>query len=426
MVDLPVQGLDEASVAEARFVGISVPMHTALRLGARAARRIRQVNSDCSICFYGLYASLNAGYLLDTLSDYVVGGEYEEALVGLVEALDGGSEVAPSGVGRRGAPAAGFFGRLSFPPPLRSGLAPFGDYARLVRDGAESLVGYTEASRGCKHGCLHCPIPAVYGGRFFAVPQDVVLEDVRRQAAAGARHITFGDPDFLNGPTHALRIARALHDEFPELTFDFTAKVEHLLRHRDLLGEIVRLGCVFVVSAFESLSDSVLGNLRKGHSRDDISRVLEAAREAGVALRPSWVPFTPWTSAEDYLELLDFVEEEDMVDAIDPVQYAIRLLVPPGSLLLSSAAMRPHLGPLVPEMFTYTWKHPDPRMDRLQEKVKRLVEEAAVAGHEPAVTLGRIRSLAARLAGEGRERAAAGVLRPPRPKPPHLTEPWFC
>ncbi|PYV16158.1 MAG: radical SAM protein, partial [Acidobacteria bacterium] len=126
MVDLPVQGLDEASVAQARFVGISVPMHTALRLGARAGRRIRQINRDCSICFYGLYASLNAGYLLDTLSDYVVGGEYEEALVGLVEALDGGSEVAPSGVARRGAPAAGFLGRLRFPPPLRSGLAPLG------------------------------------------------------------------------------------------------------------------------------------------------------------------------------------------------------------------------------------------------------------------------------------------------------------
>jgi len=40
--------------------------------------------------------------------------------------------------------------------------------------------------------------------------------------AAGATHITFGDPDFLNGPGHALKVVRAAHAEFPRLTFDFT------------------------------------------------------------------------------------------------------------------------------------------------------------------------------------------------------------
>lgn len=70
--------------------------------------------------------------------------------------------------------------------------------------------------------------------------------------------------DFLNGPGHALKPVRALHAQFPDLSYDFTAKIEHLLRHRERVPEFAATGCVFVVSAVESLSDVVLANLEKG------------------------------------------------------------------------------------------------------------------------------------------------------------------
>src|SRR5436189_230739 len=40
-LDIAVDPFDDARVARARFVGISVPMHTALRLGVRVAQRPR-------------------------------------------------------------------------------------------------------------------------------------------------------------------------------------------------------------------------------------------------------------------------------------------------------------------------------------------------------------------------------------------------
>jgi hypothetical protein len=298
-------------------------------------------------------------------------------------------------------------------------------YAHVERDGRRELAGYVEASRGCKHRCRHCPIPPVYGGRFFVVPRDIVLADIRQLAEAGARHVTFGDPDFLNGPGHAMSVARALHRDFPDLTFDFTAKVEHLLRHRALLPELARLGAIFVVSAVESLSDTVLAHLAKGHTRADIASVLDAVRAAGIAFRPTWVPFTPWTTLEAYREILSFVENEGLVDHVDSVQYSIRLLVPPGSLLVDSAAMRPHLGPLVEDGFYYRWTHPDPRLDRLQEDVAQLVAAAAGRGDDAAVTFRRVRALADAAAGVP-PRPALPVLPVDRPRPPRLTEPWFC
>ncbi len=417
VLDVSVEPFDVERVRRARLVAIAVPMHTALRLGVGVAARVRAVNPAAHICFFGLYATLNAGHLLAHGADTVLGGEIEAELVRLADRLAG----APAAAG----PPRPVLEKLDFPVPSRALLPPLEKYARLERDGRRLLAGRVEASRGCKHWCRHCPIPPVYGGRFFVVPREIVLADVRRLASAGARHITFGDPDFLNGPRHALAVARALHAEFPGLTFDVTAKIEHLLRERQHLPELAALGCLFIVSAVESLSDTVLGHLAKGHSRADVLAALEAVRAAGIALRPTWVPFTPWTTLDDYRDILDFVETQGLIDHVDPVQYSIRLLVPPGSLLADSPAMRPHLGPLVEADFYYRWTHPDPRMDRLQEMVAGLVAEAARRGEDAAVTFGRVRALADQAAG------LAGLqpgrpLAPDRPRPPRLTEPWFC
>jgi radical SAM superfamily enzyme YgiQ (UPF0313 family) len=416
IMDVSVEPFDAERVRRARVVAISVPMHTALRLGSTVARRVREVNPDCHVCFFGLYAALNAEHLLAHDADSVLGGEIEEGLAALVQQLEGG--------GQHRTPTV-ILDKLDFPVPSRAKLPSLKQYAHLERDGRLALVGRVEASRGCKHRCRHCPIPPVYGGRFVVIPPEIVLADIRQLVAAGARHLTLGDPDFLNGPRHAMTVARALHREFPDLTFDVTAKVEHLLRHRALLPELAALGAIFVVSAVESLSDVVLANLDKGHRRADVTAVLAAVRAAGIAFRPTWVPFTPWSTLDDYRQILEFVASEGLVDHVDPVQYSIRLLVPPGSLLLDSPAMRPHLGPLVPDGFYYRWTHPDPRMDRLQEDVMEVVAEAADRREDGAVTFGHIRALADAAAGLP-PRSGAVPPAADRSRPPRLTEPWFC
>ncbi len=425
-LDTSVEGLDPERIRRARFAAISVPMHTALRLGFQAMRHIRELNPSCLICFFGQYAALNAEYLLANGVDFVIGGEYEEPLVRLLEVLRSGAGQSVAGVGRAGVPAAPYLGRILFPVPRRGALAPLDRYSGLETGGMRIPAGYVEASRGCLHTCLHCPITPIYRGKFFVVPREVVLEDIRGLWASGARHVTFGDPDFLNGPGHSLRIVKAAHGEFPALTFDFTAKIEHLIRHRGLMDEFRRNGCLFIVSAAESLSDTVLAMLEKGHTRADFFEALRIVRGAGIVLRPSLVPFTPWTTMEDYTNLLESVGEAELVDCIDPVQYAIRLLVPPGSALLSRCYMRTALRRFNPQGFTYEWEHPDPRMDRLQADVAALVERAARVSEDAGITFGRIRDLAYETAGT----KPSGPLRLPAARslgsPVRLSEPWFC
>jgi len=396
-LDLALEPLDDTVVRGARLAAIMVPMHTALRLGVPAARRIRRLNPDCRVVFCGLYALLCAGFLLEDVADSVMGGEFEGELVALAQRLEAGEEP------RRRGPV---LERMAFPLPSRASLPPLARYVRLARD--DRLV------------------PPVYGGRFFAVPRTVVLEDIRQLVAAGAGHITFGDPDFLNGPGHALKLVRELHAEFPGVSYDFTTKIEHVLRHQGLFPEFAATGCAFVVSAVETLSDVVLAHLEKGHTRADVAAAIDILRRAGIAPRPTFVPFTPWSTLDDYIELLDFLEAQDLVDHVDPVQLTIRLLVPPGSLLLTRPALRVAFGELDAPGLSHRWTHPDPRMDELQREASALVLDATRAEEAPAVTFDRLRELAGRRAG--RPPRAAPLRRPHRERPvaPRLTEPWFC
>lgn len=424
VLDLAVETLDLDKAERAMLVGISVPMHTALRLGVRAAQRVREVNPNCHICFFGLYASLNAEHLLKTVADSVIGGETEEAWVSLAKALESGKAHA-QGVSLKGHIQVPVLQKIDLPIPARSSLPSLERYAKLEINGEQRLAGAVEASRGCKHFCLHCPIPPVYGGKFFVVPKETVLGDIGSLVKAGARHITFGDPDFLNGPGHSLAIVRAMHLEFPKLTFDFTAKVEHILKHRQLFPELASLGCLFVISAVESLSDKVLTSLRKGHTRQDVFEALCVLRNSGIALRPSWVAFTPWTTLKDYLDMLETIEKENLVDHVDPVQLSIRLLVPPGSSLLKASDIMRFVSGLDQPNFYYRWSHPDPRMDALYEAVSRKVEEAAERGEDQGATFEAIRSLTLRMLGLP-ERPATPKARVHGARPPRLTESWFC
>ncbi len=405
VIDLAVEPLDLEKVTRARFIGISVPMHTALRLGLHLLPRIREINPDVFICMYGLYAWLNADYLRSRGVDFCISGEVSTQLVTRVQSVvkKGRSDTqeAESNIAE---------------------LLPLEVYAQFEDKGEVRTVGYTETTHGCKHLCTHCPIPPVYEGRFFAVQRDTVLVEIHEQVREGATHITFGDPDFLNGPTHGLRIVRAMHEAFPSLTFDFTTKIEHILKNRELFPEFAQLGCRFVISAVETLNKQVLAILEKQHTRADVAEALDIVHGARIALRPTWVPFTPWTTLDDYLEILQFIDTHRLVYHVDPVQYAVRLLIPPGSYLCNRPEVKVLSLTLNEAAFSYVWAHSDPRLDELHKTVNTLVENDAHAGIDVLDTFYRIWSLAADMRGQAPPKQTKDAHQPA----PRITEAWFC
>jgi hypothetical protein len=407
VVDTSVEPWDPELAAWADRVAFSVPMHTATRLVRELATTVHK-----PVCCYGLYATM-----CDDVSDAVIAGEYEDALVAWAE---GDAIAQPVQLGRPAARAAhsGSDAPGSGPPlPARRLLPPLDRYVRLAVGDEMRLVGSVEASRGCSHRCRHCPVPVVYDGRVRVADESAVLADIAQLVELGARHITFADPDFLNAPLHSMRVVRALHARFPRVTFDCTTKVEHVIEHHDLLAELQESGCIFIVSAFESLDDHTLARLDKGHTAADEAQAVELVRAHGIDVRPSFLPFTPWTTRADVATLLDFVFEHDLVGSVDPVQYTIRLLLPEGSLLLRHPDLTPHLGAWDPVRLSYAWTPIDPAMDTLQRDLAALVEECVGRGEPITTTYARVRETVGLLPVDLSECTTDR---------PALTESWFC
>ena len=425
-LDLSVESFNMEKVSKADFIGISIPMHTAMRLGVKVAEKVREINSESHICFYGLYASLNGEFLLKHIADSIIGGEFEGPLRNLVRSLVGRSVHDLSGVWTEMQHSSPFLGRQSFLPPARFLLPTLEKYARLKNGNRTMIVGAVEASRGCAHKCLHCPITPVYEGRMRIVQEEVVHTDIRNLVEMGAQHITFSDPDFLNGVEHSLAVVQRMHDRFPDLTFDITAKIEHIIQYQEFIAGLKKQGCVFIQSAVESMSDRILKVLEKGHTRSDVLKALEITREAGVALRPSFVASTPWTTLEDYLEVLEFVESQRLIYHVEPIQYAIKLLLPPGSSLLDSPHLTPWLGDLDAERFSYNWRHSDPRMEQVEMEVSKIVEEASINQEDEMGTFYRIKELIYSVLKKELLPVASFESVPEKDRPPRLTESWFC
>jgi radical SAM superfamily enzyme YgiQ (UPF0313 family) len=415
-VDASRETLGDSQIGKAGMIAFYLPMHTATRLAAPLISRVRRLNPSARLAAYGLYAPLNAVWLRESGIEHVLGPDAEADLLMLAQRqLSTANVELPTPNSQSRAPRAQ--GRLRFVQPDRSTLPPLSRYAALqMPDGTRRVVGSTEATRGCKHLCRHCPIVPVYGGMFRAIPLGVVIDDVRAQVAAGAQHISFADPDFLNGPTHARRLVEALAREFPGLTYDATIKIEHILRHADMLGLLRDTGCLIITSAVESVDDDVLRKLRKGHTRSDFIEAVRACREAGVSLAPTFLPFTPWTTSDGYRDLLEQIRALELTESVAPIQLAIRLLVTAESKLMELPDILRLVDPFDPQSLTFPWRHPDQRVDDLQRAVMQVVTRSA-RGSRGGV-FDRIWSLATGAEDPGVRKT--GVAQP------YLTEGWYC
>ncbi len=368
--DLSIQQLDACIDRNADVVAIYVAMHTATRIAIEALPEIRKLAPGARLCVYGLYAPVNAELFHSLGVQYIIGGEFENGLLEMVEQLRAGQATGHSSLQT-------ILEKTAFIAPDRSKLPDLSQYAALIMpNGTQKTVGFAESTRGCKYFCRHCPIVPVYEGRFFVIPVDIVLGDIRAQVTAGAQHISFGDPDFFNGPGHALRIVRAMHQEFPHLTFDATIKIEHIVKYPDEIHELAANGCLFILSAVEAVDDDILQLLDKGHTRADLHTALEVMRAAGIALAPTFVAFTPWTTLANYRELLQHIAELQLVEAVAPVQLSIRLLIPAGSHILNIPGMTEQVGAFDPQLLGHPWQNPDPRVEALQQSVQAWVMQA--------------------------------------------------
>ncbi|MBL4783741.1 MAG: radical SAM protein [Porticoccaceae bacterium] len=415
-LDLSIQKLDESSLKQADLVGLYLGMHTATRIALKALPKIKQFAANAEIFAFGLYAPLNQETLQQQGVNYFFAGESEPDILQLAQQLSNDTKpVFNDAIIRTD--------KIDFKLPDRKNLPIISKYATLIQEDKEQkTLGFIETSRGCKYVCRHCPVTPIYQGKFRIVPFDIVMQDIAQQVDMGAEHISFGDPDFFNGPTHAKKVLVAMHEQYPQLSFDATIKIEHILNHADLLALLKDTGCLFITCAVESFDDDILLKLDKGHTRADTFKAVELINQAGLSISPTFVPFSPWASLQGYRDLLQDIVSLKLINEVAPIQLAIRLLIPNGSYLLKLPNFTQLIGAFDADTLGYQWQHRNPAVDALQNEVMAIVEQAdkqEQARHETFASIW--------LAAHN----ALGIDTPALPRVnakqvPHLSEAWYC
>ncbi|MEO1896982.1 MAG: CUAEP/CCAEP-tail radical SAM protein [Cycloclasticus sp.] len=415
-LDLSVQKLNEDSLKKADLIGLYLGMHTSTRIALKALPKINHLAPDSTLFAFGLYAPLNKDILSQHNVSYFFGGESEPDILQLAQHLSGSSDTPTANTVVR-------TGKLAFKLPARNDLPPLSKYAKLIQDNQEpKTLGFIETSRGCKYVCRHCPVTPIYKGTFRIVSFDIVMQDIEQQVAMGAEHISFGDPDFFNGPTHAKKVILAMHERFPNLTFDATIKIEHILKHAKLLPILKNTGCLFITCAVESFDDDILLKLDKGHTRADTYAAAVLIKQAGLVISPTFVPFSPWSSLEGYRDLLHDITNLELINEVAPIQLAIRLLIPNGSYLLKLPDFHTLIGDFDADTLGYPWNHRDPKMDALQTEIMAIVEQADAIEQPRHKTFADIWHATHQALAVDTPLLAST----PTKSVPHLSEAWYC
>lgn len=414
-LDLSIQKLEKTLLQEADIIGLFLGMHTATRIALQALPKIKQ-QTNATLFAFGLYAPLNQTVLKSSGVDYFFAGESEPDILALAKQLSNNNPLVAK-------EAIISTDKIKFKLPDRTSLPVISQYAQLVQENNEQKVlGFIETSRGCKYVCRHCPVTPIYEGKFRIVPFDIVMQDIAQQVEMGAEHISFGDPDFFNGPTHAKKVILAMHKLYPALSFDATIKIEHILNHADLLSVLKDTGCLFITCAVESFDDNILLKLDKGHTRADTFKAVSLINQAGLSISPTFVPFSPWTTLEGYRDLLQDIVSLNLINEVTPIQLGIRLLIPNGSYLLKLPNFDTLIGEFDTEKLGFPWQNTDPKVDQLQTTIMAIIERADSQNQTRHNTFLDIWNTT---------HQALGIKAPSLPafeakQVPHLTETWYC
>ena len=253
--------------------------------------------------------------------------------------------------------------------PNRQIFPDISNYAHLV-DGSNNIIaGSVETTYGCKHSCTHCPVPISFNGTFKTYSLEKIISDVENQVNQGAKHISFNDPDFFNGPIHALKILESLNKKFPTITYDSTIKVEHIIKYKKYFKELSSLNMVFVISAFETTNDLVLSILEKNHTSNDLNTSIEISQDFGIDVRPTWMPFSPWTELNDLSSIVKLIEKYELRETVDPIQLTIKLLIPKHSLIIKKPEINKYLGNYEKNSLSFKWEYENNDVEKLQSSL---------------------------------------------------------
>src|SRR5436309_12174770 len=202
-------------------------------------------------------------------------------------------------------------------PAPAAGLYPYHDLTPRVLATPKHFA-YIKIAEGCDHPCTFCVIPQ-YRGAFRSRRFESVISEATRLFSQGVREINligqdttcygedFGLKDGLAQLLARLAQIETTHEKWIRFLYAYPNKVTQKLL--DTIAEHAAL-VKYIDMPLQHASAGVLKRMKRGASGDIFLMLIERVRRSipGVALRTSFIVGFPGETAEDFEELMQFVE----------------------------------------------------------------------------------------------------------------------
>jgi len=137
-----------------------------------------------------------------------------------------------------------------------------------------------QTKRGCPFHCIYCTYPHIEGARMRFFPPREVAKSARELQDAGAKYIFITDSAFNASYDHSSQIAKAFIEA--RVSIPWGGFFAPTVPPADYFRRMADAGLTHVEFGTESLSDTLLANLRKPFSSGDVLAAHKEALNAGL------------------------------------------------------------------------------------------------------------------------------------------------
>ena len=274
--------------------------------------------------------------------DAIVRGEGEEVLRELVRRLERGdswhdmkSMVYRDGRHIVANPMLTLHMNLDdFPFPRRS---PY-----LQQIGLASIL----SARGCYAKCSFCNIQEFYnlsgyGGIRIRSAANVVdeIEQIHRQQ--GIRKFLFIDDDMLGADFFArgrnAQIAEEIMRRNLKIEFEVAGRANDVIKFEDTIVKLKQAGLKRVYIGIESGAETQLKRQHKSVHKTQNFQSMEVLKRNNLGLDMGFIPFDPWSTPEEIIENMRFLNESGVMEAANLNTAAVTMILYPGTALYDRA-----------------------------------------------------------------------------------------
>jgi anaerobic magnesium-protoporphyrin IX monomethyl ester cyclase len=264
-------------------------------MDAQIARRIKKTSPKTKIVVGGVHCSIDPEGVAENQDyDFIIAGEGEISLVKLVEAIQRGSPFPRLSWGERpNLDELPFIDRELYPYKVSINLQ---NYEGVFRAPMVTML----CSRGCYYNCSFCaPHARVHFGRGvrFRSVQNVMKELELLYDRYAFECVKFYDYTFTQKADWVEEFCR----EYRRINKPFwiQSRADLVCNQERLIEMLAEVGLKMVGIGFESGSDKVLKDLRKGATREINLKAAEIVKKNGVLLSASFMLGVPTEEEED-------------------------------------------------------------------------------------------------------------------------------